>query len=58
MMKKVSRFCHYPDLHGMLKSLKEEEMKKLLYLAAAFTCLYVGALVNVSFFNAPESPAM
>jgi len=33
-------------------------MHKLLYLAAAFICLYAGALINVSFFNTPEYPAM
>ncbi len=33
-------------------------MYKLFYLAAAFISLYVGALINVSFFDTPESPAM
>ncbi len=61
MMKEVSHICHhlviighYPVLHGMLKSIKETQMRKLLYLAATFICLYVGALINISFFNTPE----
>jgi len=33
-------------------------MYKLLYLAVAFVCLYAGALINVSFFNTPQPPAM
>jgi hypothetical protein len=33
-------------------------MRKLLYLALIFICLYAGALIKVSFFNTPEYSTM